>query len=154
MMQYRWATPEDAADLADVFFASVREGPSPYTEAQRSAWLPARPDLCAFGARLAPMRVALAGRTDELVGFLALTPAGYVELAYIRARARGQGIFRCLYDMIEGAACDINLPRLWTHASLTAQPAFRAMGFSVIQHETVGRAGEWLARAEMEKQLR
>ena len=33
----------DAAQLADVFFAAVREGPSPYTEAQRAAWLPDKP---------------------------------------------------------------------------------------------------------------
>ena len=44
-------------------------------------------------------------------------------------------------------------PRLWTHASLMAQPAFAALGFAVIQHETVARAGQTLSRAQMEKPL-
>ena len=36
----RWATEADFDALADVMFAAVREGESPYTEAQRQAWVP------------------------------------------------------------------------------------------------------------------
>ena len=36
----RWATEADFDALADVMFAAVREGDSPYTEAQRQAWVP------------------------------------------------------------------------------------------------------------------
>jgi hypothetical protein len=35
-----------------------------------------------------------------------------------------------------------------------AEPAFRAAGFRVIQHETVTIAGQELRRSEMEKYLR
>ena len=34
----RWATEADFDALAEVMFAAVREGESPYTEAQRQAW--------------------------------------------------------------------------------------------------------------------
>ena len=44
-------------------------------------------------------------------------------------------------------------PRLWTFASLMAQAPFQAVGFRVINFETVERAGEVLPRAEMEKVL-
>jgi putative acetyltransferase len=36
----RWATEADVDALADVMFAAIREGESPYTEAQRQAWVP------------------------------------------------------------------------------------------------------------------
>jgi putative acetyltransferase len=36
----RWATEADFDGLADVMFAAVREGESPYTEAQRQASVP------------------------------------------------------------------------------------------------------------------
>ncbi|WP_366874569.1 GNAT family N-acetyltransferase [uncultured Roseobacter sp.] len=67
---------------------------------------------------------------------------------------QGTGLFRKLYDHIEQWARGRREPRLWTHASLMAQPAFRAMGFLVIHHETVVRDGQSLARAEMEKRLK
>jgi len=36
----RWATEADFDALADVMLAAGREGDSPYTEAQRQAWVP------------------------------------------------------------------------------------------------------------------
>ena len=35
-----WVTEADFDALADVMFAAVREVESPYTEAQRQAWVP------------------------------------------------------------------------------------------------------------------
>lgn len=152
-MQLRWAKDQDAAALADVFFRSVRDGQSPYTQAQREAWMPMVPDIDKFRQRLADMHVVLACSDTQPVGFLAMQPDGYIDLAYILEGHRKRGLFRQLFDILEKKAASLGLARLRVHASLTAQPAFRAVCFSVIQHETVERAGQFLRRAEMEKTL-
>lgn len=152
-MTIRWATEADTSGLAEVFHAAIREGPSPYSQAQRVAWMPARPDPHRFAQRISGLNVVVAERADDLVGFMAVEPAGYIDLAFILHAHRARGLFRRLYQVVEDQARDTGLTRLWTHASLMAQPAFQAVGFSVIQHETIERAGELLPRTEMEKHL-
>ncbi|WP_373475009.1 hypothetical protein [Sphingorhabdus sp.] len=53
--------------------------------------------------------------------------------------------------MIEEKARSQDEPRLWTHASLMAQPAFAALGFTVIEHQVVQIGDQHLDRAIMEK---
>ncbi|WP_298974499.1 GNAT family N-acetyltransferase [uncultured Roseobacter sp.] len=146
----RWAAPADAPELAQVFFAAVREGPSPYSQAQRRAWLPEPPT----GERLARLETLVAESDGRITGFMTVEPGGYIDLAFVLPEHQGTGLFRKLYDCIEQWARGRQEPRLWIHASLMAQPAFRAMGFLVIHHETVVRDGQSLARAEMEKRLK
>lgn len=152
-MRIRQALETDAEALADVFFRAVREGPSPYSDAQRAAWLPAPPDTADFAARLAAQHVVLAEVAGAPVGFMTLDAEGYVDLAFILPTHRGRGVFRALCDAVERRARQQAATRLSTHASLMAQPAFRAVGFAVIHHETVERAGQELPRALMEKRL-
>ena len=45
------------------------------------------------------------------------------------------------------------IKRLWTHASLIAEPAFAARGFHVIARQTVERSVETLDSTKMEKVL-
>lgn len=149
----RWATSSDADALGAVFFAAVREGPSPYTEAQRAAWLDVPPGGEDWVARLAPLHVAVAEVEGAVAGFMSIEPGGYIDLAFIRPKHRGGGLFRALFDQVEAHARGAGEVRLWTHASLMAQPAFQAMGFLVIHHEVVARNGESLQRAKMEKTL-
>jgi putative acetyltransferase len=135
-----------------VFFAAIREGPSPYSERQRAAWCAQPPEPDAFAARLAPQHVVLAADTARVMGFMSLEK-DYIDLAFILPSCRGRGVFRTLFTAIEAKARARGETRLWTHASLMAQPAFRAMGFEVMHHETVEIEGEYLARARMEKTL-
>jgi hypothetical protein len=44
-------------------------------------------------------------------------------------------------------------PRLWVHASLMAQPAFAAVGFSITEHQVVQIGDQAFKRAYMEKPL-
>ncbi|MEM9576387.1 MAG: GNAT family N-acetyltransferase [Pseudomonadota bacterium] len=152
-MQFRKGVASDAPALAQVFYKAVREGPSPYSDAQRAAWMPHPLDPVAFADRLADKQVMLCEDRGEAIGFMTLEPGGYIDLASILPPYRGRGVFRTLYVEIEALARQENEARLWVHASLMAQPAFQAMGFLVMHHETVARAGQQLARAEMEKHL-
>ena len=139
--------------MAAVFFAAVREGPSLYSETERAAWLPALPEPEEWAARLAAGVVALAAIGQTPVGFMTLDAAGYIDLAFVRPEHQRKGVFRALYAVIEARARALGLRRLTVHASLMAQPAFRGVGFSVIQHEKVDCGGVFLPRAEMEKVL-
>ncbi len=153
-MKVRWATPDDAPVLASVFYEAVRKGPSPYSDAQRVAWVPATPDPLTWRSRLNAGRVSVSELDGRVAGFMLLTQGGYIDLAFVLHDFRGRGVFRALYKAIEKAARRAGMVHLRTHASLMAEPAFRAVGFRVIQWETVTRAGETLRRAEMEKTLR
>lgn len=140
---------EDAA-LGALMFDAIHRGPSLYSAAERAAWLAAPNEGPAWSARLSAQHVVVARACGVPVGFITLKE-DYIDLAYVAATAQGLGVFRALYTAIEDAAA--RQKRLWTHASLMAQPAFLAVGFHVIQHETVARNGEHLRRAEMEKVL-
>lgn len=148
-----WATPTDTDALADVMLDAVRNGPSLYTEAQRAAWVPVRRGGPEWAARLKGQVIAIARDESRAVGFMSLAPEGYIDFAFIRPDAQGTGLFRRLFDMIEDKARSQNEPRLWTHASLMAQPAFAAVGFSVVEHEVVDIGAESLKRARMEKAI-
>ena len=102
--------------------------------------------------RLHNQVVYLAWESEVPVGFLSLRDDGYLDLAFVAPEQQGRGVFRQLYQHLENE----NRPRhpyLWTHASLAARPAFEAVGFSVVQEESVATGGQVLRRFEMRKEL-
>jgi putative acetyltransferase len=149
----RWVTESDYDVLGHVMFDAVHKGRSLYTEAQRRAWAPAPRTGEGWRARLAPQHVLLAEADGVAQGFMSLVPNGYVDFAYIRPSFQGTGLFRRLFEAIQVRATELELTRLWTHASLMAQPAFAAVGFRPVRRETVELSGESLERFEMEKLL-
>jgi putative acetyltransferase len=146
-----WATRADYDELSDVMFDAVRNGPSKYTEAQREKWVPHRRSGGEWQARLDRQVIAVARNPSGIAGFMSLDAGGYIDFAYIRPSARGTGLFRLLLDRIEDHSLGRGDERLWVHASLMAQPAFTAMGFTVVERQTVDIGGQSLERAEMEK---
>lgn len=148
--QFRWAERPDYAALGEVMFDAVRTGPSAYTEAQREAWMPAPRAGETWDERLQAQDIILAEADGQILGFMSLAPAGYIDFAYIRPEARGSGLFRDLYDRILSRADERGERRLWVHASLMAEPAFSALGFTVTQQQTIVIGQERLDRSEME----
>ncbi|MHA3916494.1 GNAT family N-acetyltransferase [Halovulum sp. GXIMD14793] len=150
----RWAVPAEYDALGQLFHAAVHAEPSPYTKAQRQAWMPEPPNGARWHDRLDGQRVAMVCDDGQSpLGFMTLRSDGYVDLAYILAAARGHGVFRRLFALIEQEAQALGLTHLSTHASLAAQGPFKAVGFEVVRHEVVQRDGEHLKRAEMECRL-
>lgn len=154
MVKVRKSGAADADELGLVMFDAIRSGQSSYTEAQRIAWQDQPPAGEKWAKRLGAQQVWLAEEHGKALGFLSLDRDGYIDLAFVSARAQGRGVFSALYSRLETTAVANGLTRLRTHASLMAQPAFEARGFHVIRHETVERHGENLDRAEMEKTLK
>lgn len=145
------ATRADYDALSDVMFEAIRTGNSKYTAEQRAAWAPDRKNGDDWVARLDQQAIIMARDPSGVVGFMSIAPGGYIDLAFIRPVAQGTGLFRALFNWIETYSLARGDARLWTHASLMAQPAFAAMGFAVVQHETVAIGDVRLDRAEMEK---
>ena len=148
-----WATPTDAAELADVIFDAVRNGPSKYTPAQRAAWVPERRRGAEWESRLAAKDIAIGRDRIRILGFMTIEGGGYIDFAFIRPEAQGSGLFRRLFDMVQERARAADEARLWVHASLMAQPAFAAVGFSVVEHQIVQIGDQDFKRAMMEKPL-
>ena len=148
-----WATPTDAAALADVMFDAVRNGPSKYTDAQRAAWVPERRSGAEWETRLAAKDIIIGRDATRILGFMSIEDGGYIDFAFIRPEAQGSGLFRRLFELVQERARAANEPRLWVHASLMAQPAFAAVGFSVVEHQNVQIGDQIFQRAMMEKPL-
>ncbi len=149
--ELRWATRADYGDLSDVMFEAVRSGPSQYTESQRAKWVPHRRSGEGWESRLDRQTIVLARSLSGVAGFMSLEPKGYIDFAYIRPASQGRGLFRQLFAWIERHSIARGDDRLWVHASLMAQPAFTAVGFTVVEHQVVDIGGERFDRAEMEK---
>jgi putative acetyltransferase len=150
---FRWAGESDYALLAEIMFDAVRNGESRYTEAQRSAWVPAPRAGPDWTARLQKQEILIAEQEGKALGFVSLADGGYVDFAYIRPEAQHSGLFRQLLSRIVERAIARGEPRLWTHASLTAEPAFQRLGFEVRRREQVTIGGQSFDRCEMEIRL-
>jgi len=151
---FRWATAEDYVSLGRVLYDAVRNGPSNYTQQQRKVWAPAPREGKDWQARLDEQRIIVAEDEKQIIGFMSLVSEGYIDFAYIRPEVQRTGLFRQLYSKIENVAKEHGVSKLWTHASLMAQPAFGAMGFVILEKETVWLEEQPLDRFVMEKKLK
>lgn len=150
---FRWATASDYDQLADIMFDAVRNGESRYSEQQRAAWVPARRTGLEWAGRLDRQEVLVGEQDGQLVGFVSLADGGYVDFAYIRPQAQGSGLFRQLLSRIVARAVARGDLRLWTHASMMAEPAFARLGFKVTRREQVRIGDQQFDRCEMEMPL-
>ena len=126
----------DHERLGQLMHEAVRTGPSPYSDAQRAAWVPSPRKGEDWSARLLAQTIFIAEGEGKALGFMTLASDGYLDFAYILPEARGLGLFRELYTFVEQEARKTGEPRIRVHASLMAQPAFDAMGFTILKKET------------------
>ena len=152
-IQYRWADHSDYIELGEVMFVAVREGRSLYNEQQRTAWVTSPRIGAEWDERLSQQNIALAISKGTIVGFMSLSEQGYLDLAYIRPEHQGTGIFRRLFNMINSLAVSQDQGRIWTHASLMAQPAFEAIGFETLSEESVSLNGQKFDRFVMQLKI-
>ncbi len=150
---YRRAASTDYTRLGRIMYDAVRLGPSPYTEAQRKAWMAEPRKGAEWNDRLSEQTIYVAEQDQMIVGFMALKNNDYVDFAYILSEARGNGVFRALYERIERRVKQSGRSKITTHASQLAMPAFAAMGFELDYLETVKVADEKLDRFHMMKTL-
>jgi putative acetyltransferase len=148
--------PADALRVCEIFYRSVHEvARSKYDQAQLDAWAPQVPDASKWLPHLAGFDTYLAiDDAGEAVAWIAMTPAGYIDMLFCLPQAVGRGIAGQLYETVERIAIERGLPRMTAHASLLAQPFFAKYGWKVEKHELHVRNGVEIPRAEMSKDLR
>ena len=117
--------PRDAADLADIFFRSVRQvALSDYTAAQVRAWAPEpRTAEWAHGEASDGRLVLVAANADDRpVAYIDLEPNGHIDRVFCAPEAAGQGIASRLYDAVEAAAREQGIRSL-VHRGQQTRPA-------------------------------
>ena len=150
---FRWATASDYDELADIMFDAVRNGASQYTEEQRAAWVPARRAGDEWTGRLDRHRSWWGSRTGTWWVSPAWRTAAMSTSPTSGRERRSPGLFRQLLSRIIAEAAARGEPRLWTHASLMAEPAFATLGFKVTKREQVRIGDQLFDRCEMEMLL-
>lgn len=148
--------PRDAADLADVFFRSVRQvALSDYTAAQVRSWAPEpRTAEWAHGEASDGRLVLVAVNADDSpVAYIDLEPNGHIDRVFCAPEAAGQGIASRLYDAVEGAAREQGIRSLFTEASELARRLFERKGFAVVERQDLVIRGVAIHNYRMSKSL-
>ena len=147
---YSPGADSEAATLFAIFVEAVRDGAADhYTLAQRQAWAPDANTPALWPDKLAELHTLVAEVDGEIAGFIAATPQGYIDLAFVRPRWMGRGVAQALYDCVVERAHRFGLTRMTTHASHLARPFFARQGWQVDATEMIDRNGETLTRFAM-----
>ena len=148
--------PRDAADLADVFFRSVRQvALSDYTAAQVRAWAP-EPRTAEWAHREASdgrLVLVAANEDDRPVAYIDLEPNGHIDRLFRAPEATGQGIASRLYDAVEAAAREQGIRSLFTEASELARRLFEHKGFAIVERQDLVIRGVAIHNYRMAKAL-
>ena len=148
--------PRDAADLAGVFFRSVRQvALSDYTPAQVKAWAP-EPRTAGWAHREASdgrLVLVAANADDRPVAYIDLEPDGHINRIFCAPEAAGQGIASRLYDAMEAAARAQGIRSLFTEASELARRLFEHKGFAVEERQDLVIRGVAIHNYRMVKTL-
>jgi len=145
----------DAEQTARVFHDAVHIGATRfYSEAQRQAWAPEIPKPPLWGARLANTTTMVAEKNNQILGFMSLTGAGMLDMAYVAPAAMGMGVADELYEEIVHIANSRDLVALGTEASFMARRFFLKQGWREITEQVIERNGVELTNFLMAKYLK
>jgi putative acetyltransferase len=89
----------------------------------------------------------------QTVGWIAMTPEGYVDMLFCLPKATRRGVGAALYAAVERSARERGLAELTAHASAFAEPFFKKHGWVVRERETVGTGDAAIVRAVMAKTM-
>lgn len=148
-------TPEQASALREVFHSAIHLSAAPwYSQREREAWSPQRYDEAAWAANLDRIQPWVAKEGEKIVGYADVQPDGYIDHFYVSGNAARQGVGQALFDHLAGQAQAMDLDRLTSDVSLSAEGFFARQGFAVQWRRTVRRDGVALRNARMARSLR
>jgi putative acetyltransferase len=154
MIRIRDYTGTDLAGVLAVFQRSVREIASrDYTPAQIAAWAPDPPDHVAWAQRLSGGGVFIAETGERMAGFGRVDDRGCIDLLYVAPEHQGRGVARALLQRATAWSVSRGIARLSAEVSITARPFFERAGFSVIEPQTIERAGVRLRNFRMDAHI-
>ena len=153
-MYVRDFTFGDEPALQAVFYSAVHTiAASDYAPAQLDVWAPDRPDMKRWTVRIRAIRPFVVEEEGRVVGYADLQANGHIDHFYVSGTDARRGVGRILMDRIHARAQELELTRLFSDVSRTAQPFFERFGFLVLEHRTVVIGDVSLPNARMAKDL-
>ena len=154
MIQIRPFHIADAPQIAQLFHQTVREvNIQHYSPRQVKAWAPDDLNFRNWAEICANRLTYVADDRGIIAGFGELESNGHIDCFYCHKDYQRRGVGRQIYNAIEAQALNLSIDRLFTEASLTAEPFFQQMGFALIQTQQVTCRGETFINYAMEKWL-
>lgn len=153
-MRVRAFRTADAPALQAVFYSAIHTvAAKDYTLEQLDAWAPHRPDWEAWTERMERLQPFVVEDGGRLVGYADLQASGYIDHFYVSGTYARRGVGRLLMETIHARAAELQLGRLFSHVSLTAQPFFQSFGFRIVEAKAAVIGDVSLPNARMEKDL-
>jgi len=88
-----------------------------------------------------------------VAGFVSIEPDGHIDFLFVHKARQRQGIGSALLDRAIEQARLWGLSEVFTEASITARPFFKAHGFAIVKQQTVICRGVEMTNFVMEKTL-
>ncbi|MGB5637252.1 MAG: GNAT family N-acetyltransferase [Waterburya sp.] len=153
-MQIRLFRPKDEEQVAQLFYNTVRKiNIQHYSEKQVTAWSPEDIYFRNWSKICSSRFTYVALENNKIIGFGELEADGHVDCFYVHHHYQRQRVGSNIYQAIEIKARELTLTRLFTEASITAQPFFINQGFILIKKQQVFCRGQTLINLLMEKSL-
>jgi putative acetyltransferase len=145
----------DTEQIGQLFHDTIRiVNLGDYTQRQVEAWAPADVHFRNWAEVCSSRCTFVAEKGGMIVGFGELEVTGHIDRFYVHHQHQRQGVGSSIYAAIEAEARKLNLPRLFTEASITARPFFDSMGYQVVQEQTVTCRGQDFTNYVMEKRIK
>lgn len=152
ILSVRLYQPTDLDAVIAIFLGAIREVASKdYDQSQINAW--AQIDRKVWEERCLSRPTWVAVLDQVIVGFSDLEPNGHLDRMFVHPVYQGIGVATLLLQTIETAALGDGLPRVFTEASLTAQPFFEKRGFQTLEQQQVAVRGQTFTNFRMEKMI-
>lgn len=149
-MIFRKYEPQDCKRITELFYNTVHTvNAKDYTKNQLAVWAPECVDAKRWNASLLGHITFVAVESGTIVGFGDIDKTGYLDRLYVHKDHQRRGIATEICDRLEGA---VAVPKIITHASITARPFFEKRGYNVIKEQQIERQGVLLINYVMEKE--
>lgn len=154
-MQIRPASSSDLMGITSLFFATVNKVNSrDYSAEHIQAWAEAALDQEYWAAKIASLYFWVAeSAEEELLGFISLTPEGYLDHIFVHDKHQHEGIASALMQVLETKAKELNLSKIDSDVSITAKPFFEQQGFVVEKENRKEWKGLVFVNYRMAKEL-
>lgn len=153
-MQIRKYRPEDGAELASLFYATVHSvNKADYSPEQLEVWAPRNIEWQEWCRPFDNSFTLVAEQEGEILGFGNLLPGGMLDRLYVKAENQGKGVATALADGLEQEAKNQQQSQVTVDASITAKKFFLHRGYETLRKNTVIRQGVALINYRMVKLL-
>ena len=148
-MELRYYQSEDLPAMAALFYETVHHvNAKDYSPEALDAWADGTVDLNAWDQSFRAHVSLVAVEGGTLLGFADMAADGYLDRLYVSYSAQRQGVATALVQALEAR---VQVQHYVAHASITAVPFFKAMGYHVVRAQTVERKGVLPTNFIMEK---